>query len=168
MPIATAALADQNLDEQMLAELRKVNPDVSHISHRDTKRIDNRYSVSAIYASAVYKTMQPHYRLGAVPVELRPLEGQKIGIFVIDDASNKIVITLDVMQSERGHDFFPHILDTMGSETKVSFTSDYGVLAMKEYKFDLKTMRLLEARRLPTPPRPTMCDHDGKIEPCFD
>lgn len=168
LPIATAALADRSLDEQMLSELRKANPDVSHISHRDTKKIDNRYSVIAISASAVYKTMQPHYRLGTVPVELSPLDGQKIGIFVIDDASNKVVITLDVMQSERGNDFFPHILDTTRSEAKVRFTSDYAVLAMKEYKFDLNTMKLLEAKRLPTPPRPTMCSHNGKIEPCFD
>lgn len=168
LPIATAALADRSLDEQMLSELRKANPDVNHINHRDTKNIDKRYSVIAIYASAVYKTMQPHYRLGSIPVELSPLDGQKIGIFIIDDVSTKVVITLDVMQSERGHDFFPRILDTTRSEVKVEFTSDYAVLAIKEYKFDLNTMKLLEAKRLPPPPRATMCSHNGKIEPCFD
>ncbi|HCU53799.1 MAG TPA: hypothetical protein DIC36_05815 [Gammaproteobacteria bacterium] len=168
LPIATATLANQSLDEQMLAELRKANPDINHINDRDSKKIDNHYSIFAIYASAIYETTRPHYRLGSVPVKVSPLSGQKIGIFIVDDISKKIIITLDIMQSERGNDFFPHILDVTQSGAKVSFTSDYAVEAMKEYKFDLKTMKLLEAIRLPTPPHPTMCDHGGKIEPCFD
>lgn len=168
MPIITAVLADQNLDEQMIAEVRKANPEVNHISYRNSKQIDNRYSVVAIYTSAIYTTTRPHYRLGTVPVEVSPLSGQKIGIFVIDDVANKITITLDVLQSERSNDFFPRIQNVTRSEALVSFTSDYAIEAMKEYKFDLISAKLLGSARLVPPPRPTMCNHGGRIEPCND
>lgn len=63
------------------------------------------------------------------------LEGHYVGLFLIKNGA--FIETIDLLPSERGLDFFPHIEEANKSHVVVQFLSDYGELRKRKYVLDL-------------------------------
>ncbi len=71
------------------------------------------------------------------------IEGHFVGVFLIKEGA--FVEAIDLLPSERGLDFFPHIEEANKSHVVVSFLSDYGELKKRKYVLDLtKDKKLIE------------------------
>lgn len=69
------------------------------------------------------------------------LEGHFVGVFLVKDGA--LVEIIDLLPSERGLDFFPHIKEAKKSHVIVGFSSDYGELKKRKYVLDLTRQKKL-------------------------
>ena len=64
------------------------------------------------------------------------LQGHFVGVFLVRYGT--LVEVIDLIPAERGLDFFPVIQEADESHAVISFVSDYGELAKREYILDLR------------------------------
>ncbi len=141
------------LETTELKRLRDANPAVTFIYWGNKREIDSNYAVVSVYGEP-----------GSPDATVTDLSKSKIGVFVVDQRSSKIVITLDIFKSG----LYPFVHKATQNEAIAAFSTDYREMARKRYVFDLKTLKLVRSTDLPPAEWTGKCDHDGKIEDCYD
>jgi hypothetical protein len=111
---------------------KRANVDVDKTVERRSAALGDGYEIKAAYG----------YKDGSI------LKGHFVGVFLVKDGA--LVEVIDVLPSKRNLDFFPIIREAGKFHAIISFVSDYGELAKRNYVFDLqKDKKLVEIVELP-------------------
>ena len=122
--LALVVSADVAADDYV-GYFRQAGVDVTKVVGQAGSPLGNGFEIRAAYGYSPGAALKDHF----------------VGLFLIKNGA--FVETIDLLPSERGLDFFPHIEEANKSHVVVGFLSDYGELKKRKYVLDLARKKKL-------------------------